>query len=87
MGKIVSVKGSPKNEFRVRDLDIGQSGWATEWSIRGDHIDNNCQISKRKGGTASVRVTCVGVDEYMIEYETPIYRDFLTGEYSEAQNE
>jgi len=83
MGKIVSIKGSPNKELRVKDLNIGQSGWATEWSITNNHIDDTCILSKHKGGTASVRVTCVGVDEYMIEYETPVYHNLLTGEYSE----
>jgi len=80
MSNIVSTKGLPKSAFdvHIRDMEPGDVGYAVEWAVQDGVLNENFTVGE-KGGTASMRVTCVAKGQYEIEYETPKYRPIRLG--------
>jgi len=75
MSNIVSTKGISQESLKryVSDMKPGEVGYAVEWAVKNGNLDVNAEITD-KGGTASMRVTCIERGKYAIEYESPVYR-------------
>ena len=74
VSNIFGIKGQPTPEPKIKDMKAGEVGYTVEWAIDNDVLNDEYTISE-KGGTASVRITCIRPGLYSIEYEEPIYRN------------
>lgn len=73
----------PPKERTIADMLPGEIGYTVPWAW--DEAVNQLRTTftiGSKGGTSSMRVECTGPEQYQIEFEEPIYRNPMTGEYS-----
>lgn len=72
------IGDAPPKEKTIADLEFGESGYTVPWAYNRDlnHLNTSFSIGK-KGGTASLWVECCGENEYVLEFENPVYRDIL----------
>ena len=79
------IGGVPPVMPKIRDLEVGESGYTVEWAFNKEtmELDTSFTIGD-KGGTMSLWVECIAPGEYAIEFETPTYRNPITGNYSKS---
>jgi len=77
MARVNSVTGVSEESRRryIKDMEPGETGYTVEWAYdeKTGQLDDGFPISS-KGGTASMRVTCVKRGVYDIAFETPEYK-------------
>jgi hypothetical protein len=84
MGNVKKIIGTkPKKDKTIGDMKAGDTGYTVPWAydIDSETLNRNMRIHKDKGGTVSLWVECTGPNEYVLEFEKPIYRNIFTGEY------
>lgn len=74
--------GSPRESRKIKDMQPGEIGYTVEWAIENGILNEEFHVN-HKGGTASVKVTCISVGVYDISYEKPIYKNIFTGELTD----
>ena len=77
MSNILKVTGKPERERKIRDMLIGETGYTVPWAVRDGALNESFTIEPNKGGTLSLRVECVGKEQFHITYEEPVYRNPL----------
>ena len=69
MSNITHISGHiPEPERTIGDMKSGEVGYTVEWAIKDGVLDEGFTLST-KGGTCSVRVTCVKPHKYAVRYE------------------
>jgi hypothetical protein len=78
-GNVIGVAGHvPEDERTIADMKRGEVGYTVPWAYsKKENMLNTSHTLSEKGGTAHLRVECVGEDSYSLTFETPRYRDFL----------
>ncbi len=76
MANVISSKGFSSDTFKrkIKDMNPGEVGYTVEWAIQNGNLDEEYTIFPDKGGTGSVRVTCIAKGKYEIEYEASVYK-------------
>jgi hypothetical protein len=88
MNNVKTVIGNlPPRDKKIGDMKPGDMGYIVPWAYDREtgNVRTDYTYSKTKGGTASVWIECVARGEYVIEFETPIYRNPFTGEYNKGE--
>lgn len=81
--RMIFGKSQQSQKKEIKDMIQGEVGYTVEWAIdekTGELNTGYCVTEK--GGTACVKVTCLGNGLYDISYEKPVYRNPFTGETS-----
>ena len=73
---VVSISGNIPKARRVSDMKPGDVGYVTTWaySEETNYLCVDAFIDDKGGGTACVRVECVGPGQYALRFEEPKYR-------------
>ena len=82
MSNVEHVIGNiPEKPKRITDMKPGEVGYTVPWAYSDENgLNTNFTINEEKDGTVSLWVECVADGRYVIEFETPIYRNIITGE-------
>ena len=71
MSNIISVKGVSADslERKIWQMNPGEVGYAVEWAVQNGELNENRTIEPRERGTANMKVICVRIGKYQIEYK------------------
>ncbi len=80
MSNVINIIGdAPPEEKKIADMQVGDSGYTVPWAYTNENgLNTAFTISEEKGGTVSLWIECVADGRYVIEFETPVYRNPFT---------
>lgn len=82
--RMIFGKSQNSQEKKIWDMVKGDVGYTVEWAL--DEKTGKLLLGYpvgEKGGTFSMKVTCLGDGLYDVSFEKPIYRNIFTGNMEE----
>ncbi len=73
MSNITKITNAPPRIAVVEDLKVGGVGYVLPWAIRHGNLNTSALMRKRQVGTYNLKVTCVDVGLYEVEYTDNYY--------------
>jgi len=82
--RMVFGKSQASQEKKIKDMVKGDVGYSVEWAFDEETSKLNTEFMVgEKGGTFSMKITCLGNDLYDVSFEKPVYRNIFTGRLEE----